>query len=124
MQRCVMIKGGACKPATQRQWHPRRAVAAAAAAPDWRQQQCAAPLAAAPARQPWAASLVAAGAASLLLLSGGAPADAAGGRSPPIQESAGRCDLAALDKFADTRATFSMEASGGGMAEANVDIRG
>jgi hypothetical protein len=30
----------------------------------------------------------------------------------------------ALDKFADTRAKFSQEASGGNMTEANVDIRG
>lgn len=35
-----------------------------------------------------------------------------------------RCTLAALDKFADTRATFSLEASGGNMTEAIVDVRG
>jgi hypothetical protein len=73
---------------------------------------------------------------------------------PPIQESADRCTLGALDKFADTRANFSQvsyrktdsvmqliffcikvnlmwpaypveqEASGGGMTEAFVDVRG
>lgn len=70
-------------------------------------------------------AFVAAGAASLLLLGSGAPpAAAAGGRQPPIKEDAGRCELAALDKFADTRATFSLEASGGNMTEANVDVRG
>ena len=44
----------------------------------------------------WAAGM---GAASLLLLGSGAPALAAA-RSPPIADSAGRCDIAALDKFA------------------------
>lgn len=34
------------------------------------------------------------------------------------------CEVSALDLFADTRSKFSMEASGGGMTEANVDIRG
>jgi hypothetical protein len=29
------------------------------------------------------------------------PAEAAGRKAPPIAESAGRCDVAALDKFAD-----------------------
>lgn len=44
----------------------------------------------------WAAGV---GAAGLLLLGSGAPALAAA-RSPPIAESVGRCDIAALDKFA------------------------
>lgn len=69
----------------------------------------------------WAAGL---GAACLLLAGGGSPALAAA-RLPPIDEAApGRCDVSALDKFADTRATFSLEASGGNMTEAIVDIRG
>lgn len=51
-------------------------------------------------------------------------AQAARGRLPPITESANRCDVSALDKFADTRAKFSQEASGGNMVEAIVDIRG
>lgn len=49
---------------------------------------------------------------------------AARGKLPPITESANRCDVSALDKFADTRAKFSQEASGGNMVEAIVDIRG
>ncbi len=52
------------------------------------------------------------GAAGVLLLGNCAPAEAAGSRLPPVQEDAGRCSLEALDKFADTRATFSQEASG------------
>lgn len=39
-------------------------------------------------------------------------------------EAAGRCSLEALDVFAETRAKFSQEASGGNMTEALVDIRG
>lgn len=76
--------------------------------------------AAATIQQQLAATCVAASTASLLLLSSGA----AYARQPPIQEEAGRCTIEALDKFADTRATFSLEASGGNMAEAVVDIRG
>lgn len=69
----------------------------------------------------WAAGL---GAACLLLAGSGSPALAAA-RLPPIDDTApGRCDVSALDKFADTRATFSLEASGGNMTEAIVDIRG
>lgn len=52
------------------------------------------------AQQPWARTALAAGLASLLLLGGGAPAEAAGKRQPPVQETANRCTLEALDKFA------------------------
>eukprot|EP00879_Flechtneria_rotunda_P014624 GHRR01015281.1.p1 GENE.GHRR01015281.1~~GHRR01015281.1.p1 ORF type:complete len:146 (+),score=39.91 GHRR01015281.1:162-599(+) len=53
------------------------------------------------------------------------PATAAGRTTlPPITESAERCSVSALDKFADTRARFSLEASGGNMVEAVVDVRG
>lgn len=45
-------------------------------------------------------------------------------RTPPVLEVAGRCSLEALDVFAETRAKFSQEASGGNMTEALVDIRG
>lgn len=41
----------------------------------------------------------------------------------PIIESADRCTVQALDKFADTRAMFSQEASSGAMSEALVDVR-
>lgn len=74
-----------------------------------------------------AARVAFAGAAAALCLSLGpcvAPAEAAGRKAPPVTESAGRCEVSALDKFADTRATFSQEASGGNMVEALVDIRG
>ncbi|KAG2488326.1 hypothetical protein HYH03_013176 [Edaphochlamys debaryana] len=52
-------------------------------------------------------------------------AQAAGGKKmPPIDFSdPQRCTLQALDKFADTRAAFSQEASGGNMVEAIVDVR-
>uniref|UniRef100_A0A383WPB0 Pentapeptide repeat-containing protein n=1 Tax=Tetradesmus obliquus TaxID=3088 RepID=A0A383WPB0_TETOB len=50
--------------------------------------------------------------------------EAARGRQPPIAESAHRCDVTALDKFADTRAKFSQESAGGNMTEAIVDVRG
>ncbi|KAI8467799.1 MAG: hypothetical protein J3K34DRAFT_429284 [Monoraphidium minutum] len=56
----------------------------------------------------------------------GSPLDAQAAqrtKQPPVTEEAGRCEVAALDKFADTRATFSQEASGGNMSEAVVDIR-
>ena len=71
----------------------------------------------------WAAAAVATMASALCFA---APLDAAAAqrtRQPPVAEQAGRCEVAALDKFADTRATFSQEASGGNMAEAVVDIR-
>ncbi|MEW5300466.1 MAG: hypothetical protein WDW36_003396 [Sanguina aurantia] len=42
---------------------------------------------------------------------------------PPIVEVEGRCEVSALDKFADTRKSFSQEAAGGGMTEALVDVR-
>uniref|UniRef100_A0A061R442 Pentapeptide repeat-containing protein n=1 Tax=Tetraselmis sp. GSL018 TaxID=582737 RepID=A0A061R442_9CHLO len=44
--------------------------------------------------------------------------------SPSLESNEVRCQVGTLDKFADTRAKFSLEASGGGMDEALVDIRG
>eukprot|EP00887_Chlorella_sp_A99_P005293 scaffold1.g5293.t1 len=76
------------------------------------------------AQQHLAGGTAAAVVAALLLLGDGAPADAAGARLPPVREEAGRCTVEALDKFAGTRATFSLEASGGNMVEAVVDVRG
>lgn len=49
-----------------------------------------------------------------LWLSPSAGAEAAGRKAPPITESAGRCDVAALDKFADV--------SGWGQSEAHVTL--
>ncbi|GFR49798.1 hypothetical protein Agub_g11736, partial [Astrephomene gubernaculifera] len=69
------------------------------------------------------AKFLAIGAAALLL---GTPLDAiaAKGKLPPIDTSnPSRCDVSALDKFADTRAAFSLESSGGNMVEAIVDVR-
>mmetsp|Transcript_19530 Transcript_19530/g.34839 ORF Transcript_19530/g.34839 Transcript_19530/m.34839 type:complete len:239 (+) Transcript_19530:153-869(+) len=44
---------------------------------------------------------------------------------PQSAESAEvRCKISSLDKFADTRAKFSLEASSGAMDEALVDVRG
>jgi hypothetical protein len=64
-------------------------------------------------------------AAVCALCLGSAPLEAAQRtRQPPPGTEQGRCEVSALDKFADTRATFSQEASGGNMAEAVVDIRG
>jgi uncharacterized protein YjbI with pentapeptide repeats len=48
---------------------------------------------------------------------------AARSRLPPPSNDASRCTLEALDKFAETRAVFSQEASSG-MEEAYVDVRG
>jgi len=63
-------------------------------------------------------------AAVMTLGAGGVqPAQAAPRQQPPIVESAKRCTLEALDLFADTRKTFSQEASSGGMTEALVDVR-
>lgn len=46
---------------------------------------------------------------------------AAKSRLPPIDvNDPNRCTVAALDKFADTRAAFSQESSGGNMVEAIV----
>ncbi|GAX73305.1 hypothetical protein CEUSTIGMA_g759.t1 [Chlamydomonas eustigma] len=42
---------------------------------------------------------------------------------PPDNTDADRCAISAFDKFASTRAKFSMEASNGGMVEALVDVR-
>ena len=42
---------------------------------------------------------------------------------PPDLRDSERCTMAALDKFADTRANFSQEAGSGGMDEAFVDVR-
>ncbi|KAG1678749.1 hypothetical protein FOA52_012788 [Chlamydomonas sp. UWO 241] len=42
---------------------------------------------------------------------------------PPDGADLKRCEISAFDKFASTRAKFSMEAAGGGMAEATVDVR-
>ncbi|GLC43697.1 hypothetical protein PLESTB_000409300 [Pleodorina starrii] len=78
------------------------------------------------ARSSWAsqnAAMIAMGAAALLL---GAPLDAEAAKSklPPIDTAnPNRCDVSALDKFADTRAAFSQESSGGNMVEAIVDVR-
>lgn len=58
--------------------------------------------------------------ATLLLAS--PDALAARNKLPPPTASAERCTLAALDKFAETRAVFSQEASSG-MEEAYVDVR-
>lgn len=63
------------------------------------------------------------GAACLLCLSPAMDASAARGRLPPPTDEADRCTISALDKFADTRAKFSLEASGGNMVEALVDVR-
>uniref|UniRef100_A0A7S3QW89 Pentapeptide repeat-containing protein n=1 Tax=Dunaliella tertiolecta TaxID=3047 RepID=A0A7S3QW89_DUNTE len=59
--------------------------------------------------------------ASAMLLASPMSVDA---RPPPRENAETRCTLEALDKFADTRAKFSMEASSGGMEEAVVDVRG
>lgn len=56
--------------------------------------------------------------------SGVLPAAAAGRASPPVSDAADRCAVTALDNFADTRAKFSQESSGGNMVEAIVDVRG
>ncbi|GLI66590.1 hypothetical protein VaNZ11_010510 [Volvox africanus] len=56
----------------------------------------------------------------------GAPleSEAAKNKLPPIDTSnPNRCEISALDKFADTRAAFSQESSGGNMVEAIVDVR-
>lgn len=71
-----------------------------------------------------AAARIGAAAAACLVLCMPLDAEAAGRKAPPITESADRCTVAALDKFADTRAKFSQEASGGNMVEAIVDVRG
>lgn len=63
-------------------------------------------------------------AVALALVTSSDPAWAAGRKPPPITESSDRCSVESLDKFADTRARFSQEASGGNMTEAIVDIRG
>lgn len=68
----------------------------------------------------WVATL---GTVAVLL---GSPLDALAAKSklPPIDTSdPNRCDVSALDKFADTRAAFSQESSGGNMVEAIVDVR-
>jgi hypothetical protein len=67
--------------------------------------------AAAPMLARGTSALAAVACAALCLV---APVDAAGTRTrqPPVTQEAGRCEIAALDKFADTRATFSQEASG------------
>ncbi|KXZ52623.1 hypothetical protein GPECTOR_9g668 [Gonium pectorale] len=60
------------------------------------------------------------------VLGAGSPfdAEAARGKLPPIDTTdPTRCDVSALDKFADTRAAFSQESSGGNMVEAIVDVR-
>lgn len=57
-----------------------------------------------------------------LVLTGPPHALAARNKLPPPVASAERCTLAALDKFAETRAVFSQEASSG-MEEAFVDVR-
>ena len=49
---------------------------------------------------------------------------AASGPAESVEAKSSRCQLSAFDKFASTRAKFSMEASGGGMEEATVDVRG
>jgi uncharacterized protein YjbI with pentapeptide repeats len=69
---------------------------------------------------------MAAAAASMVFFSPFAPsAEAAARKAPPLPaDSPARCQVSALDNFADTRAKFSQEASGGNMVEAIVDIRG
>jgi hypothetical protein len=52
------------------------------------------------------------------------PAFAASGPPETVEAKSNRCTISAFDKFASTRAKFSMEASGGGMEEATVDVRG
>ncbi|GIL88705.1 hypothetical protein Vretifemale_16616 [Volvox reticuliferus] len=80
------------------------------------------------ARSKWSSEsikMVALGAATAAILLG-APmgAEAAKNKLPPIDNSnPNRCDVSALDKFADTRAAFSQESSGGNMVEAIVDVR-
>ncbi len=117
---CFKAASGRAPPQPQRSVRRRR-LATAAAMP---QQPAQAELDCQPrswarAAGGWAAGL---GAACLLLAGSGSPAEAA--RLPPVEDTPGRCDISALDKFADTRATFSLEASGGNMVEAIVDIRG
>mmetsp|Transcript_42098 Transcript_42098/g.105612 ORF Transcript_42098/g.105612 Transcript_42098/m.105612 type:complete len:244 (+) Transcript_42098:277-1008(+) len=65
-----------------------------------------------------------AAAAAALLMAAPQPAEAL--KIPPVSlESAeARCKISTLDKFADTRAKFSLEASSGAMDEALVDVRG
>jgi hypothetical protein len=70
------------------------------------------------------AARIGAAVAACLVLCMPLDAEAAGRKAPPITETADRCTVAALDKFADTRAKFSQEASGGNMVEAIVDVRG
>eukprot|EP00798_Chlamydomonas_sp_ICE-L_P025959 gene25959-11643_t len=65
------------------------------------------------------ARIAAATAAIIIGCSGSAPAYA---RPPPI-ETPGRCSIASFDKFANTRAKFSLEVAGGGAIEAEVDVR-
>jgi hypothetical protein len=67
------------------------------------------PVPAHPSVQNPIAGILAAGTACVLMLAPVESASAAMGlkQLPPIQESADRCTLAALDKFADTRAQFS-----------------
>ncbi|MEW5316140.1 MAG: hypothetical protein WDW38_007526 [Sanguina aurantia] len=67
----------------------------------------------------WASTL----AASLMVLTGSSGSALAARPLPPIVEVEGRCEVSALDKFADTRKSFSQEAAGGGMTEALVDVR-
>lgn len=53
-----------------------------------------------------AARIACAGAACVALaFSAAQPAEAAGRKAPPITESAGRCDVKSLDKFADVSGT-------------------
>ena len=61
-------------------------------------------------------------AASIALFSSCPDAIAARFKLPPPTDDPERCLVEALDKFADTRANFSQEASGG-MDEALVDVR-
>ena len=60
--------------------------------------------------------------ASVLAIAVPSEALAARNRLPPPSEDVARCSIEALDKFADTRAVFSQEASSG-MEEAYVDVR-
>ena len=75
---------------------------------------------------PHLALMAAAAAISVVLSPIAPPAEAAGRKTPPLPtgDNPARCQVSALDKFADTRAKFSQEASGGNMVEAIVDIRG
>ncbi|GBF92304.1 hypothetical protein Rsub_05506 [Raphidocelis subcapitata] len=120
--RRISMNARQCARLAPRHGSSERRGAVAAAAPWDRAAAAAAPDRVASGPERVAAVLAA---AALLLAGPGAElAEAAQrARQPPVGSEAGRCSVSALDKFADTRATFSQEASGGNMAEAVVDVR-